>query len=287
MEIKLLEGKTEIKPYKINYEDLKSTILATTAKYKNLVLTEDQIKEGKKERADLNKIEKDLKAFFTKTKKEHMKPLEELDSQIKELAGYVKEASGSIDSQIKNFEEQQKEAKHKELQYYFAGYELDITFDAFFEQQWLNASVSIKKAKEELDEKVRIYNSEIATIKSFNSKHELLMIDTYKQSGFSLQKAISANQRMIDLENAEEERRAKAEAEELERIEAEEKAKQAQKPVEVPSSEKEIKEPETLIDLIDSEPELFVRELRITGTREQLHALKAFLDTNNIKYEAI
>jgi hypothetical protein len=280
MEIKLIEGKAELSPYKINYEELKDLILATTSKYENLVITEYQIKEGKKERADLNKITKDLKAFFTKTKKDHLKPLELLDTQIKELAGYVVEASESIDKQIKNFEEKQKEDKKKELISYYESVKVEnVSFESIFDEKWLNLSCSIKNAKQDIEDKISVINSEIATIKSFNSKNEALMIDEYYKTKYSLQSAISLNQRMVAIEEAEEKRKAEEEKRKAEENLKNEPVEEVVKTV--------IVEQSTLGDFIDKEPETFTRSIKITGTKEQLHALKAFLDSNKMSYEAV
>lgn len=279
MEIKLLEGKAEVKPYKINFDDLKETILATTAKYKNLVITEDQIKEGKKERADLNKITKNLKAFFTKTKKEHLKPLNDLDNQIKVLIGYVVEASGSVDKQIKNFEEQQKEDKKKELIAFYESIKVEkVSFESIFDDRWLNASVSLKKAKEDILEAIRVIESELSTIKSFNSKNEALMIDEYFKTKYSLQSAISLNQRMVAVAEAEEKQKAEAKPKNEPVV-----VEDAKPVVEVKEEPKQ----STLGYFIDPEPETFTRSIKITGTKKQLHALKAFLDDNKMSYEAV
>ncbi len=59
MELQVSEIKA-LEPIKFNYEELKTQIATKLENYKNLVYTEDNIKEAKADRANLNKLAKAL-----------------------------------------------------------------------------------------------------------------------------------------------------------------------------------------------------------------------------------
>lgn len=86
-----------------NFEELKQEITARTQDYKNVVVTEDAIKDFKGDRAKLNKL-KALDDARKDVKKKYNEPYLEFEKKVKELIAIVDEPIAVIDSQLKEFE---------------------------------------------------------------------------------------------------------------------------------------------------------------------------------------
>ena len=68
-----------------NFDEYNKWLDAGLKKYQGIVVTEDQIPECKKMRAELNKVEKAINARKVEVKKEFMKPYTEFEEQTKAL----------------------------------------------------------------------------------------------------------------------------------------------------------------------------------------------------------
>ena len=157
-----------------NFEDLKAEITQKSNEYMNLVYSDDQIKEAKKDRASLNKLISALEAKRKEIKKQVMVPYEDFEKKEKELVGIIQQAVDNIDSQIKGYEEglrQEKLKKVKEI-YKEAIGDLDRTvpLKRIFKDSWLNASTTLKSIKEEIaaiyakvDADLKVINKESST----------------------------------------------------------------------------------------------------------------------------
>ena len=203
-----------------NFEDLKAEITQKSNEYMNLVYSDDQIKEAKKDRAALNKLISALEAKRKEIKKQVMIPYEDFEKKEKELVGIIRQAVDNIDSQIKGYEEglrQEKLKKVKEIYKESIG-DLDraVPLERIFKDSWLNASTTLKSIKEEIaaiyvkvDADLKVINKESSTY-SYEMKEEYLKT-------FDLSAAMAKKQEL------EETARKKALFEEQKRKEAEER----------------------------------------------------------------
>lgn len=137
-----------------NFEELKTELTDKVHLYETLVYTDEQIKEAKEDRASLNKLKKALNDERIRREKEYMLPFSRFKEQIAELIKIIDKASGAVDTQVKAFEEKQKEERRKNIQEFFDDIEL-LSFDwlkleQIFDERWLNASVTMKAVKTEL-----------------------------------------------------------------------------------------------------------------------------------------
>ena len=167
-----------------NFEDLKAEITQKSNEYMNLVYSDDQIKEAKKDRAALNKLISALEAKRKEIKKQVMIPYEDFEKKEKELVSIIQQAVDNIDSQIKGYEEglrQEKLKKVKEIYKESIG-DLDRTvpLKRIFKDSWLNASTTLKSIKEEIaaiyakvDADLKVINKESSTY-SYEMKEEYL-----------------------------------------------------------------------------------------------------------------
>lgn len=203
-----------------NFEDLKAEITQKSNEYMNLVYSDDQIKEAKKDRAALNKLISALEAKRKEIKKQVMIPYEDFEKKEKELVGIIRQAVDNIDSQIKGYEEglrQEKLKKVKEI-YKEAIGDLDRTvpLERIFKDSWLNASTTLKSIKEEIAAIYAKVDADLKVINKESSTYGYEMKEEYLKT-FDLSAAMAKKQEL------EETARKKALFEEQKRKEAEER----------------------------------------------------------------
>ncbi|MCI8655462.1 MAG: DUF1351 domain-containing protein [Clostridia bacterium] len=154
MELKVNEIQ-QLEPIKFNYEDLKANLTESLKKYKDLVYTEENIKEAKADRALLNKVSTAINDEKKRIKNILLQPYVDFEEKCKELMGMVNEVSEGIDTQVKAFEKRQADEKLKEIMKYFIEnvgiYKDLIDFDLIFEDRWLNSSYSMKKIQTDIN----------------------------------------------------------------------------------------------------------------------------------------
>lgn len=191
-----------------NFDELKQEITAKASEYMNLVYTEDQMQDAKKDRATLNKFVKALSDERIKIKKECLKPYEDFEVKIKELDEIVGRAIQNIDGQVKNYEELQRNAKRVAIGCFFEGcnpFEW-LTLDKIFSEKWLNASVKMAAIENEITLAVECIGKNLDTLRNlpeFAFEAEEIYKDT-----LDLNKAISEGKRLTDIQK----RKAEAEA---------------------------------------------------------------------------
>ena len=154
MELKVEEIKS-LAPIQFNYEDIKKWVTEKAQEYKSLVYTEETITAAKSDRATLNKVAKAINDEKIRIKKEVLKPFEDFENKCKELQGIITDASGSIDAQVKAFEEKEQNEKREQIKAVFDAYIGDykelINFDSIFNPRWLNKTYTMKKIQEEIN----------------------------------------------------------------------------------------------------------------------------------------
>ena len=94
-----------------NADEIAKEVEAKVGYYKNLVYTEDQVAEAKKDRAKLRKFVTALKDKDREIKDLCLKPYEEFHNQMQKIILLVEEPAELIDKQVKEYEEGQKRQK--------------------------------------------------------------------------------------------------------------------------------------------------------------------------------
>jgi len=242
----------------INFDEIKKHLSKEMDKFTSLVFTEETIKEAKSSRAELNKL---FSAFETKrkeVKKECMKPYDIFEAKLKELTSLINEPINQIDTEIKKYEEIQKEEKLKKIKELYNLYFIDIkeiNFDNVVKEQYLNATYKIKDIEKEFaDLSVKII-TDFNILNNLNTKFIAQIQSYYIYNNFDLSKAMVENTRLIDNEK---------------RF----------------NDNKEIKEKEEYqeIDMEDKEQEVKDYLFKISATEEDFNILKIFLTNAKISY---
>lgn len=195
-----------------NYEELRTEIAEKAKFYNGLVFTEEQLPEAKKTRADLNKLKKALNDERIRQEKEYMEPFNAFKAQIKEIIDLIDEPVKAIDSQIKNFDEKQKEEKLEKIRDFWntKGVPEWLDFKRIFESEWLNKSFNMKKVQEAITETLEQIESDMKTLKAL-PEFSFEAIECYKDT-LDINRAIREGQRLADIQK----RKLEAEKQEAE-----------------------------------------------------------------------
>jgi hypothetical protein len=111
--------------------------------------------EAKKDRANLNRAEKNIAEKFASLKSAYERPLERIEMNIKEIRNAIKGASCVVDSKVKAYEEEQKSKKREEIQAYFDSKKFDLVpLEKIFDKTWLNKGTKMRDIKERIDEDI-------------------------------------------------------------------------------------------------------------------------------------
>lgn len=193
-----------------NYEELKQELTAKTTMYEALVYTEENIKEAKTDRANLNKLKKALNDERIRREKEYMIPFNDFKAKINEIIGIIDKPVAAIDKQVKAFESKQKQDKLDAITEYFNTTEHPewLHIAQIMNEKWLNASVSMKSIQEEINAKLEQVKTDLATLSNL-PEFGFEASEVYKIS-LDINKAISEAQRMALIAKAKAEAEAKA-----------------------------------------------------------------------------
>ena len=267
-----------------NFEELKEEITNKSALYKNMVYTDETIKDAKSDRALLNKFKTALEDKRKEVKKQCLEPYNQFEKQIKELVAIIDEPVKLIGDQITEFEDREKAEKHEQIIELFnkAGFQSFVTLEQIYDPKWLNKSVSLKSIEEELTNTVYRIGHDVTTINSLK-EYSFEALEHYKKT-LDLAGAIAEGQRLADIQKRKLEHEAEVKArEELAKKQAEEKAK----------AEAEANLHEELEEVAEEEPQQAVEIKRqwikfvALLSKDDALALKEFCDNRGIEIKSV
>ncbi len=159
-----------------NIEALETRIAEIVADYTGLVVTPEYLSQAKKDRAYLNSLSKSLNQRRIEVKQLYMAPVVAFEERIKRLDAPLKEASASIDTQVKAFEEKEKDDKRAALVNHYEEYAPllveSVPFERIEDPKWINKSVQLGTAIHELEEKVGKIAADYETLKGLQLPYE-------------------------------------------------------------------------------------------------------------------
>ena len=281
-ELILKQSIEELTPALIafNNEDLIAYASQVLEKYSGRVYSDDQMKEAKEDRAKIRKIIDVLNSERIRIKKIYNAPMDKFTAQMNEVIELLNKGVSGIDEQVKAKERTDKDAKNKALQEYFNEVVGDlvgcITYEQIAEPHWLNATVSEKKAKESISNRLQDINEAIDVIKGLGSENESELIAFFFRT-LNLAKALQENDRL---------KREKELALELQRRRAEANVAPPQPIEQMPP--KEIAKVQCLHEApaVETVQKEFTVILEVTGTPESMKKLLDYIKANNIACKA-
>lgn len=296
MELQIYNPTDEnaIKKIDWNYEELKQEITTRANDYKTLVYTDDNIKDAKSDRANLNKFIKVLDTKRKDVKKMMLEPYTEFEGQVKELIGIIGEANNNIDSQVKAYEQKKRDEKLVKVQEIYDGIFGDsdllsiLTWDRVFKPTYLNATTTLKSIKTEMTELLERVTNELNIINNDDGEYQFEMKEEYLKN-FSMTDALTVKQRFEENARRKAEYEAKRQAEmearkERERAEAESVAAAGKIQTNESKEEEETAATEAVKAVETFTEELIELDFRVRATATQLEGLKNYLKSNNIEF---
>ena len=301
MEIRMNEMQL---PGKIgfNYEELKQGLTEKCSMYETMIYTDDQIKDAKADKANLNKLKKALNDERIRLEKEYLVPFNEFKAQVNEIISIIDKPVAVIDKQVKEYEEKQRQDKQEKIVAYWQ--ELlqadkipeGLCLKQIWNDKWLNASVSMKSIQDEIKARLEQIEMDMKIIDDL-PEFGFEAMEVYKNT-LDVRSALNEANRLADMakRKAEQERLAEERRKaEMERIAAEaEKQEEFIPPVEdadlpfgdEPTEEKSESCENFIPDFAkELEKKWIILKANITADDEE--ALKQFLAARNIEFELL
>lgn len=285
MEIKVNEYQVP-EAIAFNYEEIKAELQKKMDEYASCVYTDDTIKLAKTDRAELNKLKKSINDKRLELEKAYNKPFAEFKAKINEIISIIDKPVEIIDRRVKEYEEEQREKRRSEIKEYITTMENEELFASVWDDRWLNASVNMKKVKEEISEMDSRFTRDLNVLREF-SEYSFEAVEKYKQT-LDLTSAIEETKRLAELARRKAEyeaQRAKREAEE-----AAERERLANEPVvpkvERPVASVECEEEEGFIPSFDAVPtEKLTLQFSLSSADKR--RLLNLLNTNRFVYDEL
>lgn len=271
-----------------NIDELKSVLEVSLKKYQNLVVTEDAISDAKSDRANLNKLKKSISDERIAQKKLFFAPFEEFETKCKEVEKLINDTSSSIDVQIKAFDEMEKEAKRKEIEFIYiqniGDYSKLIPLAKIYDSKWENKTFKLKDVEDAIKYIKESADIHLKQIEELGSEFTQQLKDKYFET-LDITSVLAENTRLIQQKKYLEELKAKEEAERAarENVQPVTRKQLADMVAEV-IDEMDNEPSEEEVDEMLADQETISIVFRVEATREQLKALGEYMRNNNIKY---
>lgn len=278
-----------------NYEELKAELTEKVSMYTNLVYTDAQIKEAKADKANLNKLKKVLNDERIRREREYMIPFNDFKAKINEIISIIDKPIAVIDTQVKAYEDKQKQDKLTSIQEYYSSIEKPelnwLGLPAIYDEKWLNATVSMKSIHETINSRLEQIKNDLTTLANL-PEFGFEATEVYK-STLDINKALNEGRRLAEIakKKAEHEAEMKAREEERAWLAAEKEAwEQAEREAQKIRDEEAQFATEIIADGVPTthipHAKQWVSFSALLST-EDAFALKNFLNSRNIEFKAI
>lgn len=270
-------GKLELQ----NADILKSAVKEVADKYRDLIITDDTVKQDKKTKVELNVLLKQLEEQRKNYKKQYQQPLKEFEASIKEIEEPLSQVIDNLKVQLNDYDERAAKAKEDEIRSFIIevceGHMADAENIAI-NPKWLNKSTSNKTWQDEAIQAIKLEDAEelrreqdTMTVIKFAEKFGVNP-DAYLYQLKGGSSAVEVAERM---------------EQDVQREQARQEAKKAQE-----QAEKQAKDERTkVIDdkLVDTETgeveKLETYNLVVTGKHEDLVNLAKFMEEHDINFK--
>lgn len=293
-----------------NFAEVNAWVEALRDQHCNVIVTEDAIQEAKQTRANLRKVQENIRQVRREGRAAALAACAELEENCKDLEAKTEVAVQNYDVQIKAFEERRKEEKKNRLSAYFAQVVDDmaewLTFDDCFNPKWLNATYAENTACMDIIAAINRCRADLNAIRALHSEFETTLLDEYTRTR-NISAVLVKNETLCRMKAVEEERKRKeAEAtakyaaalEEAKRV-ADETMRQAEQKASetgrsVTETLGELSRP--VNDLVDEgghetpsaqEEAIYTVDFRVYGTAAQLNGLRHYMKNNGIRFERV
>ena len=276
-----------------NFEEVKAAISEALQEYStDVIVTADNVKDAEKTRAHLRRVKDQVETYRKDAKAAYLAKFGKLESQCKELSGLIEKPITAIDGKIKEFEDAENTKKLTELQIFYAtiGHPEWLGLTDILNPKWRNKTATVQKLRQEISEAVCAIEDQYKEIESLYGESTLWTAIKQKFMSCRDKSQTLVYAAQLERQQSEEQKRAeemqrRREAEEAARAQA---AQNAISEGDVPQAVTEPETAQTVTQQTQAQPERMISgAFRVTGTREQIRALAAFMKNTGIRYEVI
>ena len=263
-----------------NSEEVKAWLSEVMQKYDGLVVTPESIKSAKEDKAKLNKLRTALEERRKEVKRDYLAPYMKFEEKYKEILALIDKPISAIDTQIKALDEQEQQEKFTKIGQYFQEITKDLGFsvvlDKIIDPKWRNKTNPIEKICNALFERVEGIRADYAELQQYysDSPHYTAIMNTYMQ-GYDKACALAYAAALIQQEQRRQEAQRAAQQPVRE-------PEPTPPPVYDPTPEPPVQQPVQA----QNEPRI-TGVFRVTGTRQQIIALRDFMRANQIEFQIV
>ena len=280
MELKI-EQYTPATAIQFNYDELKQELQEKADMYASIVYTAETVKDAKADRAKLKSLQKTLNDERIRREREFMEPFNEFKAQINEIIRIIDTPVMTIDTQVKAFEDAEKEQKRADVIALWDSLDKPdfLTIDNVWSDRFLNKTATMSGIQSDMETFVNRVKMDLATLA--NIPADDVAIDTYKRT-LNVASALEESNRIRKIQEAAEARK-RAEAERAAEEAARNAAVTAQKAAEA-QEQTAVEETVTEAPQIDSAP-ISAKWMKFEAymTIEQAIVLRDFCKANGIE----
>ena len=254
-----------------NIEVIKDKAAAIKSFYANLVISEEDCKDMKKEMASLNKAKDAVKKYRMDIVKKFNEPLDNFVNSAKETEKILTETYDSLKGQIKKFEDETLNKKTEEVKAYYEEYAQSLHIDFVpFENSGLSVtlSASMKSLKEACKSFLDRSDSDIKLINTLEK-------DLINEILIEYKKSLNVSNAVITVKE-----RRKA-------LEEEQKKQEALTALKAEETKVEEKVEEVTAPKVVEPVKTYTAKFKVEATIDQIKDLKTFMDLKGIKYDSI
>lgn len=282
MEFRLTSNLDVVRNQQItaNFEEVSAWLDTELEPYLSLTVTEDSIPTAKQYRANLRKVKDRIEDYRREAKKAVLVPYTAFEEKSRVLTGKIDAAVANIDTQVKSFEESEKQRKIAALHN-----EYDVLIDddtapyceweTIFDAKWANKTVSFDSAVTEIKAAIDGTKNDMEAIRGMGGDDTAYLLDIYRQT-HNISTVIRKASELKTMREREEQRKREAEErrKEIERIKAESE------------STPEKAEPQTATEVPkpDDEDEIVNVVFRVICKKSDLFGLSQYMRHHAIKY---
>lgn len=290
-EIGVKDGQINFK----NVEQFKSDFEQIISRNSNFVVTDETLSGSKKARAELRNAAKESAAWRSKVKAQLLRPFEEVSEIAVSFEKKAKAAADEIDTDVKVFDEAEKQKRRDGLNEYLAqrSSELDIEPDIEINDKWfIKGNFNGTKPKQTfIEEHIEPQLNHLVELKQQRSADTIAVRNYAESKEFDPEGYIhsldfkSLAQIMADIDGDVIKRQKREEAE---KAIAEMQAKQEQQKSVTQVGEKTVTEDGEIVEPLkpveQEQSNTYTRKLVVTGTLKQLQLVADFMRNNGIQF---
>lgn len=264
-----------------NFEETENWIKGMIAPYSRVVVDPDDMRSAKDILAKIRRVKKSINDERISLEKQYMAPFNDFKKRVNDrLLELCAAAEINLDGQLKTYERQIRESKFASLKQFFLDNISDMAPYLEWEQvkndKWGNATFSEESALAEIKQAIDMCADGVNAIRSLNSPFVEALLNAYSKN-HDLAGAMKLNAELSEQKRREDERKAAIEAAKATQ------ERKAPEPVRTEPKPEKAVAPEPTVDA----DKILTVTLQISGTNDQLLALRKYLDAEGLRFRSL